>query len=160
MGVNYYGSNNINTLLQSNTFKNPKVSAVKFDSDAAIIDADISNNTISITEPTTKMRSIFVGYTRKAPNTVKHDIAFTNNNITYEATARGSATEEYAYYLATNNTSIKNNTIQSAVANLYAIGNSSDSKLNLYFTNNKFSGVKNDLSRFNLLENGGNTITK
>ncbi|GAB2979793.1 hypothetical protein GCM10027049_13920 [Mucilaginibacter puniceus] len=160
LGVNYYGSNNINTLLQSNTFKNPKVSAVKFDSDAAIIDADVSNNNVSITDPTTKTRSIFVAYTRKAPNAVKHSISFTNNNIVYEATARGSTAEEYAFYLATNNTSIKNNIIQSAVTSLYAVGNSSNNKLNLYFTNNKFSGVKNDLSLFNLLENSGNVITK
>ncbi len=160
LGVHYYGSNNINTQLQSNTFKNPKVSAVKFDSDAAIIDATVSNNIISITEPATKVRTIFMAYTRKAPTAVKHNIAFTGNNIVFEATAKGSAAEEYGFYLATNNTSIKNNIIKSAVTSLYAVGNSSNSKLNLYFTSNKFSGVKNDLSRFNLLDNSGNVITK
>jgi hypothetical protein len=160
LGIHYYGSNNINTILQSNTFKNPKVSAVKFDSDAAIIDADVKNNNVSITEPATKVRSVFVAYTRKAPGAVKHTIGFTNNNIEYETTAKGSAAEEYAFYLATNNSSIKSNIIKSAVTSVYAVGNSSNSKLNLHFTNNKFSGVKNDLSRFNLLENTGNTITK
>lgn len=160
LGIHYYGNNNINTLLQSNTFKNPKVSAVKFDSDAAIIDATITNNNVSIAEPAAKVRSIFMTYTRKAPNAVKHSIAFTNNNITFEATAKGSTAEEYGFYIATNNTSIKNNIIKSAVTSLYTVGNSSDNKLNLYFTNNNFSGVKNDLSRFNLLENTGNVITK
>lgn len=160
LGVSYYGSNNINTLLRSNTFKNQKVSAVKFDSDAAIINAEVINNNVTITEPATKVRSIFVAYTRKVPNAVKHTIVFTNNNIEYEATAKGSTAEEYAFYLATNNSSIKNNIIKSSVTSVYAVGNSSNSKLNLYFTNNKFSGVKNDLSRFNLLENTGNIITK
>jgi hypothetical protein len=101
-----------------------------------------------------------VAYTRKAPNAAKHTIAFINNNIGFEATAKGSTAEEYAFYLATNNSSIKNNIIKSAVTNVYAVGNSSNNKLNLYFTNNKFSGVKNDLSGFNLLENTGNIITK
>lgn len=160
LGVHYYGSNNINTVLQSNTFKNPKVSAVKFDSDAAIIDASIINNNVSITEPAKKVRPIFVAYTRKAPNTVKHNVAFTNNSIDVTATAKGGTAEEYAFYLAVNNSNIKGNIIKSAVTTLYAIGNSSDNKLNLYLTNNKFTGVKNDLSRFNLLGNTGNTITK
>jgi hypothetical protein len=160
LGVHYYGSNNINTVLQSNTFKNPKVSAVKFDSDAAIIDASIINNNVSITEPAKKVRPIFVAYTRKAPNTVKHNVAFTNNSIDVTATAKGGTAEEYAFYLAVNNSNIKSNIIKSAVTTLYAIGNSSDNKLNLYLTNNKFTGVKNDLSRFNLLGNTGNTITK
>ncbi len=160
LGIHYYGNNNINTLLLSNTFKNPKTSAVKFDSDATIIDASITNNNVSITEPAKKVRSIFVAYTRKAPGAVKHNIVFTGNDTEFTVTAKGSTVEEYGFYIATNNTSIKNNTIKSAVTNLYAVGNSSDNKLNLYFTNNKFSGVKNDLSRFNLLENTGNTITK
>jgi hypothetical protein len=160
LGVNYYGSNNINTLLQSNTFKNPKVSAIKFDSDAAIIDADVNKNNVSITEPATKMRSVFVAYTRKAPSSVKHTITFANNNLVFDAAAKGSTVDEYAFYLATNNSTIKNNIIQSVVTSLYAVGNSSNSKLNLYFTNNKFSGVKNDLSRFNLMDNSGNIITK
>ncbi len=155
IGVSYYGKNNVNTELRSNTIINPKSTGVNIDSNGPLIAASIINNKLSFTTPATKTRTAFLAYTRLAPNTAKHNITYSENTVEYTAAANGTQLD-YGFTLAINNTVINNNIIKSAINNLYAISNVNDNVLNLYLTKNTFSGVKNDLSRFNLLSNSGN----
>ncbi|MEO8885725.1 MAG: right-handed parallel beta-helix repeat-containing protein [Mucilaginibacter sp.] len=161
VGVSYYGNNNINTLLQSNKFTNPKTVGVSIDSDAPIITADFTNNSLSFTLPTSQTRYAFQTYTRLAPTAnVKHTITYNGNTIVYTTAAKSGTGTDYGFFLATNNTTITANIIQSSISTVKAIGNTTGNTLNLNFTKNRFSGVTADFSKFNLLSNTDNVITK
>ncbi len=159
IGISYYGKNNITTELRSNKISNTKSIAVNIDSNGPMIAATIADNTILFTTPATKTRVGFLTYTRLPSADAKHSITYTNNSIEYTSEANGNQLD-YGFSFATNNTVMNNNSIKSAISNIYAVNNVSDNVLNLYLTNSNFKGVKNDLSRFNLLTNTGNVITK